>query len=371
MPGYKRKRGYKKPKHYKKPKALGRLGLAKLQSRPRKYFSESRAVGFHNVTTDSVGIFAVTAPPNSVNASNHRVSYGDVEDMKGILTSTGGLSVLGDEDDKTGLAWHIFKYNVRLLMRNVEKDPCIVKIFLLSNLEILQAETTTDVTLNLPIELMFRDLVAGWDKFTAAANFTHDGAASTFIPVAPGGGAGGYNVGSENVDVIGGGGASTSGTTDLTVASQFLTLKNSIGFLKKWKIVKYATRKLQPGDEWQLDFKVPARTYDADKYQANTGASETEFVDYNQTGFPNSILAFPGHVRIPLVFVRGMTGYAASDHNIYNWGDTNIALQNIVSASALKVITTGYTNVMHIEKDALTAEADLRFPSDFSAAAGN
>lgn len=374
MPGYKRKRysrtrkgyGKRKKRSYKKKPKLGRLGLAKLQSRPHHYFAETRAVGLHNASVDTIGLYAITAPGNGVYQTNNRVAFGSSDDMNGIMTAAGGLSALGDENETTGKAWHIFKYSVSITMRNVEKDPCIVKIYLLTNIDALRTEVTAEpTTLGTPVLQMFRDLHAGWDKFTAAANFTNAGLASPFVPFGRQGAAGGYDVGSHAIEIVTPA-LNTDSTTDMTINSKFLNLKNSIGFLKRWKVLKAATRKLQPGDEWLLPFKVPARTYTADDY------SENEVVtNYNDALGYFNLLAKPGHVRIPLVFVQGLTGYLATNQNVYNLMDTNIALQLVSRAQVLPIVTTGYNNVMHLEQDVRQTEANLRGPSDFAAAAGD
>lgn len=352
-----KKRTYKKRKvHRKKSKSLGPLGLAKLQSRPRRFLLEDRAYGLHNPKSNTVAVYVPPMGDNSISTLDDRIMNGGLYSMKAVLESTGGLAALGTTFGQTGIKYHIYNWSKNFMIRNLEKDPVFVTCYLVTNVRLIFLEENAAAAfLNEQAQLV-NDLVAGWDKYTLAGHITNAGVASTYIPFGPGGAAGGHNASAPLELTVKTPAASTDGTQDVVLTTTILNPSNSIGFKHKWKVLKKATRRLNAGDEWMLGYKIPARTYDPDAYNANNVVT-----NYNQNG---DILARKGELRQLLIFTHGAMGYSAANVNIYGYMDTNLSCSSMEKCNVLPVTINSANQVINVTRDATVA--DLSGPSDFT-----
>lgn len=328
MPG--KRRISKKRSRRVKHKKLSAISLAKLQSRPRFYSLSVTSEGVQTITNQktikTMETFFSAGCPGSLNS------------CESILASV-GRETMGSSTDAGGVIYYIYKNLVNLNLRNMESEACIAYVYVFTNKDDLFArDLTTDI--NTVGKAMIADLVRGWDISSANANVNLIGTGDTVI----------Y----------------TQGNDECQLLTDQLYPYNSVGFLDKWKIVKKAGRKLQPGDDWMIGIKVPAQKYDPiANLNIQSGTLDRGASGYNEANAKP--ICKKGMARLPVIFLRGIIGKDTVTVGKYGWMTTDVYCGIRQTAQVLKLTSNQGTNLaMVVNQDSSFTAGGLGGPSDFT-----
>jgi len=306
-------------KRQKPIKRITPLAIAKASMGKRKYVYEDRSkgmVGARNVIT-------YRAPFTSEGTGDHN-------DMETILSAT-GLTTLGGVNDSAGTQYWVGNQLVTYCLRNLEHEASVVTVYIFKNLvDVYKEDLTVDI--DSPGEKLIADLVQGWDQFASAGDVNLAGT-GTYVQY-------------------------TQGDREATVTYDFLHPAQSVGFYKKWGLVKKSTKKLMPGDDWEFNIKIPNNIYDPFLYEDLSGQQTVG--GYTDLGY---LMLKAGKGRFVVFKNRGVMGKSDADHTIYGYMSTNHSVALKQTAQVLKLQQLGHSLAMSGTKDA--DAADLRSPSEF------
>lgn len=325
MVQYKRRRGGKKygrKRKLKMPK-LTPLAIAKATQGARLYNYENRATGHQSAVNQIM-----------MDAGYGHDSYFDnsVPNQVRILDAV-GIDALGDSaGGGAGIKYHISKHNVTHTLRNLTKEPAIVTCYVFKNLvDITYQDLTVDQD---SLQKAFMsDLVKGWDLFQTAGNVNLAGTGTQVI----------Y--------------AQSDQFCKLTTDNLWPT--NSIALKTRWKMLKKATKRMLPGDDWILPVHLPNVIYDPVEKQQDVGVKGAGLY-VSPVGY---LVACANEGRVFVIRLHGEIGVSDADANVYGWMSTNIYHGYKESAQVRKLQTIGNSVYMASTKD--TDAADLMTPSQF------
>lgn len=223
--------------------------------------------------------FEIKSPINDAITWQAIADFGSIENARIILNQDGQEAQAGDNN--AHLSYMINKHKIQLHGRNCGAQPCMMKFWVLTNLNDIYGETNSITGSVNPIgtstnpnmqEICIQDLVYGWDvqMQTAQVNtaFTPDFDADGILweqtgdlnnttqwgltsGTAPNAGAHVlYNHDNPAAGV-------TNTPTYCLSRLSSLGLHNSKDFLNKWQILKKGDFKLNPGDDYYININVP------------------------------------------------------------------------------------------------------------------
>lgn len=275
----------------------GPISLAKMRSGDRKYLKEQRGLEME-AAQDLIRYECVG-------------SHGCYGSFNNILSEAVQDGAMGSSSD-IARDYHIYNHKIAYHFRNVSNHAAFMNVYECSFRNDFQYDSTDQLACT---QIAISALNDGWDDLASAAEFNSGGTG----------------------DIA----TYTADNTYLQSKMKTITPYNSKAFTRIFKIQKSARVKLQPGDDYWYNCRVPAHTF---KGSVWNGTPEMQRLE-----------AKGGVTKVIIVSFRGALGKGNASNTLSGWMNSFLAYERIERASVAQMSSVDHALGVAVGTDTLSA----------------